>query len=76
MKNIIADFVDFTNGKYCAGVVSLVSITVKSFDIHRACTGYATSVANSKGLAIYKSRKVRQIYLLCFNENVFKPRFY
>ncbi|PZC72698.1 hypothetical protein B5X24_HaOG210736 [Helicoverpa armigera] len=51
------DFVDFTNGKYCAGVVAFVSITVKSFDIHRENIGYATSTANSKGFAIYKSRK-------------------
>ena len=51
---------DFTNGKYCAGVVAFVSITVKSFDIHRENIGYATSTANSKGFAIYKSRKVKQ----------------
>ncbi|CAD0202949.1 unnamed protein product [Chrysodeixis includens] len=51
------DFVDFSNGKYCAGVVAFVSITVKSFDIHRENIGYATSIAHSKGFAIYKSRK-------------------
>ncbi|XP_075981407.1 uncharacterized protein LOC142980022 isoform X4 [Anticarsia gemmatalis] len=51
------DFVDFTNGKYCAGVVAFVNITVKSFDIHRENIGYATSVATSKGFAVYKSRK-------------------
>ncbi|CAH0696091.1 unnamed protein product [Spodoptera exigua] len=51
------DFVDFTNGRYCAGVVAFVSITVKTFDIHRENIGYATSTANTKGFAIYKSRK-------------------
>ncbi|XP_060805680.1 DNA repair protein RAD52 homolog isoform X2 [Amyelois transitella] len=52
------DFVDPAgNGKYTAGVVAFVSITVKSFDIQRENIGYATSVANSKGMAIYKSRK-------------------
>ncbi|KAL0869546.1 hypothetical protein ABMA27_005813 [Loxostege sticticalis] len=51
------DFVDFTNGKYCAGVVAFVSITVKSFDIHRENIGYATSLGSTKGFAIYKSRK-------------------
>ncbi|XP_022828210.1 DNA repair and recombination protein rhm52-like isoform X1 [Spodoptera litura] len=51
------DFVDFTNGRYCAGVVAFVSITVKSFDIHRENIGYATTTANTKGFAIYKSRK-------------------
>lgn len=55
---IVLDFVDFTNGRYCAGVVAFVSITVKSFDIHRENIGYATSTANTKGFAIYKSRKV------------------
>ncbi|KAJ0173920.1 hypothetical protein K1T71_010066 [Dendrolimus kikuchii] len=51
------DFVDFNNGKYCAGVVAFVSIAVKSFDIHRENIGYATSIAPNKGMAIYKSRK-------------------
>ncbi|XP_049876979.1 DNA repair protein RAD52 homolog [Pectinophora gossypiella] len=51
------DFVDFANGKYCAGVVAFVSVTVKSFDIHRENIGYATSLASNKGAAIYKSRK-------------------
>ncbi|XP_028169182.1 uncharacterized protein LOC114359124 isoform X2 [Ostrinia furnacalis] len=51
------DFVDFTNGKYCAGVCAYVSVTVKSFDIHRENIGYATSLAVNKGFAIYKSRK-------------------
>ncbi|KAM3959268.1 uncharacterized protein ACR2FA_006696 isoform 2-T2 [Aphomia sociella] len=51
------DFVDFANGKYSAGVVAFVSITVKSVDIHRENIGYAISVANNKGFAIYKSRK-------------------
>ncbi|XP_059057583.1 uncharacterized protein LOC131851159 [Achroia grisella] len=51
------DFVDFANGKYCAGVVAFVSITVKSLDIHRENIGYATTIANNKGFAIYKSRK-------------------
>lgn len=39
-------------------MVAFVSITVKSFDIHRENIGYATSIAHSKGFAIYKSRKV------------------
>ncbi|XP_030036035.2 protein transport protein sec31 isoform X1 [Manduca sexta] len=51
------DFVDFANGKYCAGVVAFVSIKLKNLDIHRENIGYATSTANTKGLAIYKSRK-------------------
>lgn len=51
------DFIDDTNGKYTAGVVAFVSITVKTFDIHREDIGYATSVALMKGLAIYKARK-------------------
>lgn len=60
----ILDFVDFTNGKYCAGVVAFVSITVKNFDIHRENIGYATSVAANKGMAIYKSRKVSFVFVL------------
>ncbi|XP_004924245.1 DNA repair protein RAD52 homolog isoform X2 [Bombyx mori] len=51
------DFIDFNNGKYCAGVVAFVSIKVKSFDIYRENIGYATSFAATKGFAIYKSRK-------------------
>ncbi|CAB3251018.1 unnamed protein product [Arctia plantaginis] len=51
------DFVDFNNGKYCAGVAAFVNITVKKFDIYRENIGYATTVANSKGFAVYKSRK-------------------
>ncbi|RVE49193.1 hypothetical protein evm_006200 [Chilo suppressalis] len=51
------DFVDYANGKYCAGVVAYVSITVKNIDIHRENIGYATSLAANKGFAIYKSRK-------------------
>lgn len=56
-----SDFVDFNNGKYCAGVAAFVNITVKKFDIYRENVGYATSVANSKGFAVYKSRKVQLI---------------
>lgn len=52
------DFVDITIGKYCAGVVAFVSVSVKNIDINRENIGYATSTANSKGFAIYKSRKV------------------
>ncbi|XP_053614262.1 DNA repair protein RAD52 homolog isoform X3 [Plodia interpunctella] len=52
------DFVDAAgNGKYTAGVVAFVSVTVKSFDIQRENIGYATSLSNNKGMAIYKSRK-------------------
>ncbi|KAI5634960.1 rad52/22 family double-strand break repair protein domain-containing protein [Phthorimaea operculella] len=51
------DFVDFANGKFCAGVCAFVSVTVKSFDIHRENIGYATSLAANKGSAIHKSRK-------------------
>ncbi|KAJ2948240.1 hypothetical protein O0L34_g7468 [Tuta absoluta] len=51
------DFVDFANGKFCAGVCAFVSVTVKSLDIHRENIGYATSLAANKGSAIHKSRK-------------------
>ncbi|CAH2089899.1 unnamed protein product [Euphydryas editha] len=51
------DFVELTNGKYTAGVVAFVSITVKTLDIHRENIGYATSLAPSKGLAIHRARK-------------------
>ncbi|XP_069361715.1 uncharacterized protein [Maniola hyperantus] len=51
------DFVDMSNGKYTAGVVSFVSVSVKSLDIRRENIGYATSTAPHKGAAIHNSRK-------------------
>ncbi|XP_041985092.1 DNA repair protein RAD52 homolog isoform X3 [Aricia agestis] len=51
------DFVDLSNGKYTAGVVAFVSITVKSLDLHRENIGYATSIAPQKGSAIHNARK-------------------
>lgn len=51
------DFVELSNGKYTAGVVSFVSVTVKSFDIHRENVGYATSIGPNKGAAIHRARK-------------------
>lgn len=47
-----------TNGKYTAGVVAFVSVTVKTLDIHRENIGYATSLAPNKGSAIHRARKV------------------
>ncbi|XP_045777372.1 DNA repair and recombination protein RAD52-like isoform X2 [Maniola jurtina] len=51
------DFVEISNGKYTAGVVSFVSVSVKGLGIHRENVGYATSTAPHKGAAIHNSRK-------------------
>ncbi|CAG5055778.1 unnamed protein product [Parnassius apollo] len=51
------DFVDLVGGKYSAGVAAFVSVSIKSFDIHRENVGYATALAPHKGSAIHRARK-------------------
>lgn len=55
---IVSDFVDYSNGKYSAGVVAFVSVSVSSLGLHREDVGYATTVSHQKGSAIYNARKV------------------
>lgn len=54
----VSDFVEMSNGVYCAGVVSFVNVSVKSLDIHRENIGYATARQPYKGAAIHSARKV------------------
>lgn len=58
MLFIYSDFIDYANGKFSAGVVAFVSVTVKHLGISREDVGYATSVASQKGSAIHNARKV------------------
>lgn len=58
-----SDFIDYANGKFSAGVVAFVSVTVKHLGISREDVGYATSVASQKGSAIHNARKV-SIYFI------------
>lgn len=55
---LFPDFVDFNNGKFCAGVVAFVSVNVISLGLHREDVGYATTQSPQKGSAIYNARKV------------------
>lgn len=58
MSHLILDFVDCVGNKCTAGVAAFVSVTVKSFDIHRENVGYATALGPNKGSAIHRARKV------------------
>ncbi|XP_077292622.1 uncharacterized protein LOC143915735 isoform X2 [Arctopsyche grandis] len=51
------DFIDYSNGKFCVGVVAFVSISVTSLGLHREDVGYATTMSLQKGHAIYNARK-------------------
>lgn len=61
---------DYANGKYSAGVVAFVFVTVRNLDIRRENIGYATTSAPMKGSAIYQARKVSNLTELPINRKI------